>query len=330
MQPTSLVFVAIIAGWIAYLLPRWVARRDALGLSRAEDRDSEQLRVLPRRDRTPITSGRASAHSTRSSGPLSARPVRTAHAAPSSSASVITTRNGPGLLHTPADPRARRLAASRRAGVLITLLVFTLTSWAVVALPSVPWWAALPATALLIADVTALVLSARARASHRRAAARRSATLIMQSAVRAGERGSDRPAGRDARPSVHTGAAMTGARDAGPSRARGMDAVLDLDRLSGETAPSASERTESADTWTPVPVPVPTYLLKPVVPRPEPVVEDDVAPPAADSAETKDSVPAEPKLALAPAPERTRPWETEHTWADDIDLFLARRRAVNG
>ena len=76
-----------------------------------------------------------------------------------------------------------------------------------------------------------------------------------------------------------------------------------------------------------------TYLLKPVVPRPDPIVEDDVAPPVAvpeTDAKPKLTLAPEPEPEPKPSPDKPRPWETEHTWADDIDLFLARRRAVNG
>jgi hypothetical protein len=51
VQPSSLVFVAIVAGWAAYLLPQWLHRRDALGESRGADRHSSGLRVLSRRPR---------------------------------------------------------------------------------------------------------------------------------------------------------------------------------------------------------------------------------------------------------------------------------------
>src|SRR3954471_19336050 len=51
VHPSSLVFVAIVGLWAAYLLPQWIRRRDALGASRAEDRPSGALRVLARRRR---------------------------------------------------------------------------------------------------------------------------------------------------------------------------------------------------------------------------------------------------------------------------------------
>ena len=53
-QSSSLVFVAIIGVWAAYLLPQWVRRREALSQSRGRDRHSSGLRVLSRRHR-PVT-----------------------------------------------------------------------------------------------------------------------------------------------------------------------------------------------------------------------------------------------------------------------------------
>ncbi|HVN13367.1 MAG TPA: hypothetical protein VMT69_14825, partial [Kineosporiaceae bacterium] len=51
MQPSSFVFVAIVALWAAYLLPQWIRRRDAMGEARGSDRHSLALRVLERRRR---------------------------------------------------------------------------------------------------------------------------------------------------------------------------------------------------------------------------------------------------------------------------------------
>ena len=77
-------------------------------------------------------------------------------------------------------------------------------------------------------------------------------------------------------------------------------------------------------TWTPVPVPRPTYLMKPVVPRPEP----------APLAEPVVEPEGPPQLTVVPdpvvEPDVAPVGEAEHSWADDLDMFLARRRAANG
>lgn len=49
MDPSSLIFVVIVAIWAAYLLGHWVRRRDQVATMRSIDRFSEAMRVLERR-----------------------------------------------------------------------------------------------------------------------------------------------------------------------------------------------------------------------------------------------------------------------------------------
>ncbi|MGN6636531.1 MAG: hypothetical protein ACTHJ6_13880, partial [Oryzihumus sp.] len=49
MQPSSLIFLVIIAIWAAYLLQHWVRRREHLATARSVDRFSDAMRVLERR-----------------------------------------------------------------------------------------------------------------------------------------------------------------------------------------------------------------------------------------------------------------------------------------
>jgi hypothetical protein len=112
----------------------------------------------------------------------------------------------------------------------------------------------------------------------------------------------------------------------------------------------------------PVPVPPPTYTLKPMAPRPEPPALDlddhrpggPAGPGGAASgagagegsgrslvvgadrlAEPGGPVPDRYEAVEPPAAESRparRPWDDDREWADDLDLdaVLARRRAVNG
>jgi len=115
----------------------------------------------------------------------------------------------------------------------------------------------------------------------------------------------------------------------------------------------------------PVPVPPPTYTLKPMAPRPQPpaldlgdpqptgpagptgaavsaaaaetaesgargpavIGSEGVAPPGADVPDRYEGV--EPAAEYRPA---RRPWDTDREFGDELDLdaVLARRRAVNG
>ena len=48
MQPSSLIFVAVIGIWAAFLVQHWVRRREDLATARSLDRFSEAMRVLQR------------------------------------------------------------------------------------------------------------------------------------------------------------------------------------------------------------------------------------------------------------------------------------------
>lgn len=48
MPPSSLIFLVVIAIWVAYLLQHWLKRRDHLATARSVDRFSEAMRVLDR------------------------------------------------------------------------------------------------------------------------------------------------------------------------------------------------------------------------------------------------------------------------------------------
>ena len=74
MQPSSLIFLILIAIWAAYLLQHWVRRREHLATARSVDRFSDAMRVLERR--TPLPDVDLSAPSPRSYTVSPARPSR--------------------------------------------------------------------------------------------------------------------------------------------------------------------------------------------------------------------------------------------------------------
>ena len=55
MQPSSLIFLVIVAIWVAYLIQHWVRRREHLATARSVDKFSEAMRVLERRNPLPTT-----------------------------------------------------------------------------------------------------------------------------------------------------------------------------------------------------------------------------------------------------------------------------------
>ncbi|HWC23007.1 MAG TPA: hypothetical protein VG502_11965 [Flexivirga sp.] len=71
-QPSSLIFLAIVVIWAAYLLQHWIRRREALATARSVDQFSDAMRVLERREhRVEGVAEQASdpAHASRTSAP---------------------------------------------------------------------------------------------------------------------------------------------------------------------------------------------------------------------------------------------------------------------
>jgi hypothetical protein len=204
---------------------------------------------------------------------------------------------GPASPLVPRDRRtpAAELAARRRRSVLVALAGFTLLSVVGAVAGAVPTGVAVVGVLLLGLDVAAL--RAAAVAGERRRA------VEAERARRAAE--IDR---------------ARFARQAAAARAAAVRSTSDLEvpaaaeeTLPVAAAPAAREAFAADGTWTPVPVPRPTYTMKPVAPRPEPApLEPAIAPAAPPAAATRVS------LRLVEDPEV------------DLDSVLARRRAVNG
>jgi hypothetical protein len=268
----------------------------------------------------------------------------------------------------PAVSAAGRAAAIRRARVLAVLLLFTACTWVGVAVSLLDSVVALASTALLLADLAALRAVARRRQLERgRAPIGRSRSGIVApgsaSSAPATTLTADGAPAAATEPAVdaHRAARSTGAplrRTLPPAASRRPAAH----RVSRREAPAAEAGLPTADgTWMPVPVPPPTYTLKPMAPRPEPPVLDlddhrpggPAGPGAASGAGAGEGsgrslVVGSERLAApgGPVPDRyeaveppaaesrpaRRPWDDDREWADDLDLdaVLARRRAVNG
>jgi hypothetical protein len=179
-----------------------------------------------------------------------------------------------------------RLAARRRAVIMVLLFIATVTSWAVVLASPAPAWVAVPATVLLVLHALAS-----------RVAGLRSRETLMMIAVQ-----------------VHSAEVV----QSRPQR-QAMAKARPVEEAEAKAAPRTPDRVArraaavGASTWEPVPVPPPTYTLKPVAHRREPApLELELAPAA----------PYEP----APAASR----EAEPAAEVDLDSVLERRRAVNG
>lgn len=319
MEPSSLVLVAIIGVWAAYLVPHWLRRRDELAQSRTGDRFSGGLRVLNRRRRPAVNlshrsgdavlasprvivdadgeflyipADRAVAERVRREAAEAARAAAEADAAAADlvepeivqaavpeaetvveaqavaaqaeivvagaesvllaakleQAATAKARPGVPVHERPYDLdvaiACARIAARRRAVIMTLLLVISLSSWAVSTVPAVPGWVALPPTVLLVLHLLASrVAGLRSRETLTVFAAQLHAEELAQ-----------------ARPQRQ----VVPARPAAPAAA----AAHTPDRVARRAA------AVGAETWQPVPVPPPTYTLKPAVHRPEPAPLD--------------------------------------------------------
>jgi hypothetical protein len=188
-----------------------------------------------------------------------------------------------------------RIAARRRARIMALLFIATVVSWVVTSTSSMSAWVAVPATVLLVMHVLAS-----------RVAGLRSREALMLLAVQV------------------QSAALVQARPqrsfAAPSRSA---------EVVAEAAPAGSEERAArraaavgAETWEPVPVPPPTYTLKPAVHRPEPAPLD--VPAAAATAEAPGAV------SRGALPRRAADVERILALESDLDDLFEEPKVVNG
>jgi len=359
--------LAVIALWIAYLVPHKLRHRQQMLESRTDDRYSAALRVLAVSG--PVGSRRRlrSDNAVRGIRPDCGSPQkRTALLHRGTGARIgnegrdmdrpHTTAEGMGadaarkvaqLKAAHAAATARRGAAARRRGVLATALsALTVVAWVVGAVTAVPLLVALVPTVVL---GSVLVLGRRAVVQGEAAEIewQRRIEEAATPVVRAPRPGRVGASGRAVRASVDATQAMPRVNDR-------------------KTADPTAKKVTDADadaTWSPVDVPRPTYTTKPRAPRREPAplgeVEGStavrpartVAQPAAETTAGPAAQPAAETTAAPAAETAAAPAETaarrvdgaadpavpaaatatvqdEPTGSIDLNAVLARRRAA--
>jgi hypothetical protein len=100
VQPSSLVFLVIIAVWAAYFVQYWVRRREHLATARSVDQFSESMRVLERRTALPVAD--LSVPSPRSYAVSPARAVRAQVLVKRAETTTFTMTATPGATTRPA------------------------------------------------------------------------------------------------------------------------------------------------------------------------------------------------------------------------------------
>lgn len=299
MQPSSLIFLVVIAIWAAYLLQHWLGRREDLATARSVDRFSESMRILDRaaRDqraepaRAEVSSTRLHPRQvtvTRAAALLAATP---AAATAKTAARTFGATAVSGLAgRRPAATGRRRAGRATRGLFVLGAGALTLVTLVLATMGVVGWWV----------PILALVVTAGAQWWLRRAvvaerAARRAAparpTVQRPATTRTTPQ---RPVQRRAaQPPARVAQATAGGRvetvgdDTADAPATvqetpaARETLYDLAAIEEAEAESARARA-AAEGWNPVPVPPPTYTLKAKAVPAEEILgdeDDDVASP---------------------------------------------------
>ena len=265
VQPSSLIFLVLIAIWAAYLLQHWVRRREHLATARSVDRFSDAMRVLERPSPLPefdlsVSRPRSyavgPAHHSRQEDVVKrthfVRPdVPTASDVVASAAAVRPTR----VFRILGSVSARRV---RGLSLLASLLLILVVS-ALAVVSVLPWWSVPAAGVALVVDV---VLLRRVAVAQR--VARRNIGQTRESASGSAGRAARQPTYFEEEPELaESEPEVTGAGEI--------------------TEPIESPAPVDPASWAPVPVPPPTYTLKAKAPDPVVVPAAITEPEATDS-----------------------------------------------
>lgn len=281
MQPSSLIFVLVVAIWAVYLLQYWVKRRDHLATVRSVDRFSAAMRVLDdhrmRRETAEPTPRSYAVAPTRAARPK----VTVKHAE--------APQRGPIAQPVVGAPR------KVRGLTLLVMLMLLPVVVLVAALGPLPWWSA---AAWLVGTIAAFGWLRRGVRAENEAARRARVSRPPRPRPEPVERtrgaenaaAAPRPASTTAsapRPASTTASPTEAAPSAAaPAVAKEETPVYDIAQVETPleqpvTPPAAAQ----PGTWQPAPVPPPVYSMKAKAerPAPGPLTPEAPAPvPAAD------------------------------------------------
>lgn len=294
MFPSSLVFVVILAVWAVYLVQHWVRRREHIATAKSVDRFSESMRVLERRRAMPRPELAEPAPRSYAVSPLRpARPEVTVKRAASTARATGRARR----TLTAARLRATALLVGLAAMLVgITATLLDVVSWwgaaagvgmALLAFVGVRISVRREQGAARASRVRPVALSARSSAAQSRASQSHAVAPGRSSAAVRHRRGlevqarEEKPAHAFAAQSAAVAARTAGgaprvARAAATRPAVAAPALYDIAEIEAAltpapkqaAAPTIAPEVASADqpaepgSWSPVPVPPPTYTLK--------------------------------------------------------------------
>ena len=240
---SGLIYAAIIVMWALYFIPRWLRRHEELSESRSVEKFEHSMRVLSRRE--PTADKRYIVM------PPKPEPAVSSASAASQGSSGRSGRSGRssdvGSSSPPAPRRSVRRKSSktyRRRRVLVALVLLSLVVAAATPFTPVPWWGSLVGAAAILLDLAHLRVQTRRR--HELTRTRHAVRKRLRSRLRR----------------VDSADRLTEARQLLAERR----AAAEAERVEAERAAREAAR-RAAEGWQPTPVPLPTYVTKPVAPR---------------------------------------------------------------
>ena len=320
---SAVILAVIVVMWAVVLVPMWLRRHDANTESRSVDRFSTAMRVLSRRNsaspdrRYVVMPKREVAAEVHVSGAgVSRRPARR-----------------PATAAPPARPKSRPSIAVRRKRVLVGLLGLTFLTFVLMIAGVVAWPFQFVVDLALVAFVVHLRNQAKRTTVVARQRRRAAAVPAAQPAARMPCDASAAPAASWSPPlpaaepvATHVAATTRPAYVEEPAlpvvaRATGTDDAIAESALADGVADDRSA-------WDPIPVPPPTYTMKPKAP-PRRSWSPPSAQPAAAQAGATQPDKAQPEA--AEVEERTAANERRAATGepDELDGILEHRWAVN-
>jgi hypothetical protein len=298
-QPSSLIFLVIIAVWAVYFVQYWVRRREHLATARSVDQFSESLRVLERR--TPTTTSPRASYA--GSPARAVRPQVHAQAVSKAAAPVTSVPVVEPARPVASAAGARPSRRTRGRTLLVALVAVPLAAVAAAVGVLPAWTPVLPVLGVVscVAWLRAAVRTERAaRAAARAARPRRTASpTSAHTAVHApAHPRAARPVpSRTVTPPAPFAPSVAPAAEVaaevveqGPVATVPAEELFDGWALEAAHRPAVDEPGSPAFlqpllhhlvdeddiplTWDPVPVPPPTYTMKARVTRPAPASAD--------------------------------------------------------
>lgn len=308
---SGIIYAVLIVLWALYFVPRWLKRHEELSESRSVEKFDQAMRILSRKE--PRADRRYVVMPPRPEQVPSGLPRRT-QAAPT----TASTRSAAATMHPSARsasrpaPRPRITAAAmRRRRILAALLLVTFAVSCLTPLTPIPWWA--PVLLLVVTAGDLLHLRVQVRGSQQVDRTRRAVRRSVRSRLTRFD-ALDRL--MSVRRELAEERAAEDARWATAEEAERVEREAEERRAADEAAG-----------WSPVPVPLPTYVSKPMAPRRTPI-----AAPATTDEHPFDQ--HEAPTAVSPRDVRSLPTsmsalvEDADVAEDQIEAIITRR-AVN-